>query len=92
MRGRSRAGSKLANARSRKTATPKGANAPKLGSRRSSSPTHPETQVAHITRELQESLAREDATSEVLRVIASSPNDTQPVFNTIVTSATRCTS
>jgi two-component system, NtrC family, sensor kinase len=82
MRRRSRASSKVAKARSRKRATPKGGNAPKLGGRRDSSATHTETQVVQLRRELRESLAREDATSEVLRVI-------QPVFDMIATSATR---
>jgi two-component system NtrC family sensor kinase len=57
--------------------------------RRSSSSTHPQSQVARLTRELQGSLAREDATSEVLRVISSSPRDPKPVFETILENATR---
>jgi GAF domain-containing protein len=57
--------------------------------RRSPSATHPETKVARLTRELQESLAREGATSEVLRVISSSPSDPKPVFEAILQNATR---
>ena len=49
----------------------------------------PETQVDRLTRGLQESLAREDATSEVLRVISSSPRDPKPVFEAILENATR---
>ncbi len=37
-------------------------------------------------QELKEALAREAATAEILRVISSSPDDTQPVFETIVKS------
>ncbi len=37
--------------------------------------------------ELTETLARQTATSEILRVISSSPSDVQPVFDTIVRSA-----
>ena len=40
-------------------------------------------------RELTETLARQTATAEILRVISSSPTDIQPVFDSIVTSANR---
>src|SRR5262249_48267879 len=76
--------------RHRKSAkTPKRGKAPKAVGRRSFSAAHPETQVARLTRELQGSLAREDATSEVLRVISASPRDPKPVFEAILENATR---
>ena len=40
-------------------------------------------------RELREALQRETATSEILRIIASSPTDIQPVLNAVAESAAR---
>ena len=47
------------------------------------------TEIARLTRERDEALGREKATSEVLRVISSSLGELEPVFHTILENATR---
>jgi hypothetical protein len=42
-----------------------------------------------LTRELGEAYQRETATSEVLKVISSSPGELEPVFNAMLANATR---
>ena len=45
--------------------------------------------IALLTRERDEALARQIATSEILRVISQSPTDVRPVFDSIVLTAAR---
>ena len=46
-----------------------------------------DTEVARLARELAEAREQQTATSEVLRVIGTSPSDEQPVYQTIVRNA-----
>ena len=48
-----------------------------------------EEKLARAQRERDEALERQRATSEVLRVISSSPGELEPVFNAILANATR---
>jgi two-component system, NtrC family, sensor kinase len=81
MRRRSRASSKLANARSRKAKTVKAAR------HRSSSASGQETEVARLTRELHDAQEQQRTTSEILGVVARSRTDVQSVLDTVCQSA-----
>ena len=86
MKRRDKAGGKAVKARRHKTLTPKRRNAPKALRRRSLPSAGLHKKLALLTRERDELLEQQAATSEVLRVINNSLNETQPVFDAIVQS------
>jgi signal transduction histidine kinase len=87
MRRRDKPGGKAKKAQRPKTL--KRRNASKTPRRRKPAAVDATERIAQLTRERDEALEQQRATSEVLGVISSSPGELETVFNAILSNATR---
>ena len=89
MKRRSTSGGEPIKGRRRKTPKPKRPNAPVTAPCPTSFSSREETEVARLTRELNEAQKQQAATSETLRVINSSSGNLEPMFASMLEKAVR---
>jgi GAF domain-containing protein len=89
MRGGDKAGRKAGSTQRRKTVMPKRRTAPKRSRRRNSLVAGEEASVALLTRERDEAVEQQRATSEVLRAISNAPTDATSTLGAIAESVAR---
>jgi two-component system, NtrC family, sensor kinase len=86
---RSKASSKPAGARPNKSSKLKSRSRQRPTAKRGAAIGAPDPEVDQLKRDLREALQQQAATSEALRIIASSPSELQPVFDALLANATR---
>ena len=89
MKRRSKASSKSAKARPNKSSKLPRRPRQRPLAKSGSAPSAPEPEVAQLKQDLHIALEQQAATSEALRIIASSPSELQPVFDALLANATR---
>src|ERR1700761_4688395 len=77
------------NAETARGGKPKRSTAPKPLRHRVSPAVDQETEVVRLTRELGKAIEQQTATGDILKVIAGSPDNVQPVFDAIARNANR---
>ena len=82
-------GGKATKSRRRKTTNPKRRTAPAVARRSRSSETNLQEQVSELTRELTEAREEQAAMREVLSIISSSSGELEPMFQVMLSHATR---
>ena len=89
MKRRTRAGGKPAKTPRRTIVSQKQRRSPKRLRGRNPSGTSQETEVARLRRELKEAVEQQTATTDLLRVISSSPRQLEPIFRAMLEDTVR---